>query len=180
MPISSSDIQFRYSVKTGSTGNTTPGNAAGSLGKYLSTTNIEDASLHALFPELTGDENAASNQDYSCLFVLNNHPTLTLQRTVIWVVSEVAGGAEMYLALDNIGIKPKGSSTVQASSTANKNTVPTSTTAFEKPTTKATGLVIGDVAPGSAIAVWIRRTAKNSPAQLNDGATLRIDGDTAA
>lgn len=180
MPISSTDIVFRYSVTTGTAGNTTAGTAAGSHGKYVSTTAIADASLHALFPELTGDENAASISDFKCIFVLNNHPTLTLQRTVVWVVSEVAGGAELAVALDNIGITAKGATTAQAATIADKNAVPAGTTAFSKPTSKATGLVIGDMAPGTVIAIWVRRTAVNSPAQLNDGATLRVDGDTAA
>jgi hypothetical protein len=39
MPIADTDILFKFSVKTGSAGNSTSGTAAGSLGKYISVTN---------------------------------------------------------------------------------------------------------------------------------------------
>ncbi len=180
MPITSTDIVFRYSVTTGTAGDTTAGTAAGSHGLYISTTVILDASLANLFPELTGDENAALTVDYKCLFVRNSHPTLTMQRTVVWMVSEVAGGADLAIALDNIGVTPAGQTAAQAAQIANKNTAPVGTTAFSTPTSKGTGLVVGDIPPNSCIAVWVRRTAKNSSAQANDGATLRVDCDTAA
>jgi len=181
MPIQSSDIQYKYSVTTGTTGNTTVGTAAGSNGRFISTTQLTDAVLNNLFPDVTGDENAAQNLDYKCIFVHNAHPTLVLQRTVIWLATEVAGGADTAIALDNIGVVPVGQGPgAQAAQIANKNTAPTGTTAFGSPTTKATGLAIGDIAPGSVIAIWVRRTAKNTPAQNNDGVTLRVEGDTAA
>lgn len=180
MPIASTDIRFKYSVTTGSAGNTTAGTAAGSNGRYISTTDLVDATLQNLFPDVTGDENAAQNVDYKCIFVHNAHPTLTLQRTVVWLVSEVAGGADTAIALDLIGVVPVGQGAPQAATIASKNNAPTGTTAFAAPTTKATGLAIGDIPAGSCIAVWVRRSAKNSPAQNNDGVTLRVEGDTAA
>jgi hypothetical protein len=180
MPISSSDIRVRYSVTTGTVGNTSPGTAAGSHGRYISTTDLPDATLNNLFPDVTADENAAQNVDYKCLFVTNLHPTLTLQRAVIFFVNEVAGGSDMALALDNVGVVLNGQSAIQATTIANKNTVPSGVTAFSTPTTKATALAIGDIPPGRCIGVWVRRTARNSPAQDNDGATLRVEGDTQA
>lgn len=180
MPIQSTDIRYYYSVLTGTAGNTTAGTAAGSRGKYISTTVLTDATLGNLFPDVTGDENAASNEDYACIFVRNGHATLTMQRTVIWLVSEVAGGAVTAIALDLLGVVPIGQAGAQAASIANKNTAPTGVTAFSAPTTKATGLNVGDIAPGSCIAVWVRRSAKNTAAQNADGVTLRVECDTAA
>lgn len=180
MPIQTADLLVKYSVTTGAAGNTTVGDAAGSHGKYISTTLITDAALNNLFPDITGDENAAQNVDYKCIFVHNNHATLTLQRTVVWLVGEVAGGADTAIALDLIGVVPVGQTTAQAATIADKNTAPVGTTAFAAPTTKATGLAIGDIPAGSVIAIWVRRTAKNTAAQNNDGMTLRVEGDTAA
>lgn len=180
MPIASTDILYKYSVTTGAAGNTTAGTAAGSNGKYISTTPIQDATLDNLFDDVTGDENAASNVDYKCIFIHNNHATLTLQSTKIWLASEVAGGANTAIATDNIGITPVGQSGAQASTIANEDTAPTGVSAFSSPTTKAAGLTLGDIPAGSCVAVWIKRTATNSAAQNNDGVTLRVEGDTAA
>jgi len=180
MPIASTDILYKYSVTTGSAGNTTAGTAAGSLGKYISTTPVIDATLDNLFDDVTGDENAAGDVEYRCIFIHNNHATLTLQRTVVWMASEVSGGANVAIALDNIGVTAVGSSSAQAATDVNEDTAPTGVGAFSSPSSKAAGLSIGDIPPGSVAAVWIRRTATNSAAQNNDGVTLRVEGDTAA
>lgn len=180
MPIASTDVLFKYSTTAGAAGNTTAGSAGTSLGKYISTTPIQDATLDNLFPDITGDENAASNVDYQAFFVHNNHATLTLQNTVVWLASEVAGGANTAIATDNIAASAVGASTAQAATIATKNTAPTGTSAFSAPTTKATGLSLGNIGPGQVKAIWVRRTATNSAAQNNDGVTIRVEGDTAA
>jgi hypothetical protein len=181
MPIASSDILYKWSTTAGAAGNSTAAGAAGtSLGKYIATTQIVDATLNNLFPDITGDENAASNVDYQCIFVHNNHATLTLQNAVAWLSAEVAGGATVALATDNIAASAVGSASAQAAQIANKNTAPTGVSAFSAPTTKATGLSLGSIGPGQVKAIWVRRTATNSAAQNNDGATLRVEGDTAA
>lgn len=180
MPIQSTDILFKYSVKTGSAGNTTAGTAAGSLGGYVSTTPVPDATLGNLFDDVTGDENAAGDVEYRCFFVHNNHATLTLQATKVWVSAEVAGGANTAIALDNLGVTPVGQAGLQASTIVDENTAPSGVSAFSTPTTKTGGLLIGDIGPGQVAAIWVRRTATNSAAQNNDGATIRVEGDTAA
>lgn len=179
MPIASTDILYKFSETTGP-GNTNPGAAGTSLGGFISTSQVPDATLDNLFPDVTGDENAADNVDYQCVFVHNNHATLTLQRAVAWVPAEVAGGSNCAIALDGLGVTALGSSSAQAATIADKNTAPTGTGAFGTPTTKAAGLSIGDIPPGSVAAIWVRRTATNSAAMNNDGATLRVEGDTIA
>jgi len=100
MAIQSSDILFKLSVKTGSAGNSTAGTTGGSLGGYISTTQITDATLHNLFDAITGDENAASDVEYRCFFVHNSHATLTLLAPVVWLSSETSGGAAVAIAVD--------------------------------------------------------------------------------
>ncbi len=51
---------------------------------------------------------------------------------------------------------------------------------FSAPTTKGTGLNLGSLNAGQVRAIWIRRTAANTVAVSNDGATIRVEGDTAA
>lgn len=187
MPIASTDLLYKYSVVSGSAGNTVAAGAAGSyLGKYISTTQIVDATLDNLFPDITGDENAASNVDYQCIFIHNNHATLTLQNAVVWLAAIVAGGANNALSVDPTAASAVGSASVQALTIANKNTAPVSTgvspaaLVFTSPTTKSAGLAMGNIGPGQVRGIWVQRSATNSAAQNNDGCTIRVEGDTAA
>jgi hypothetical protein len=180
MPIASSDVLIKTSISTGTAGNQSTQTTAGSsLGKYISTSQITDATLNNLFPDVTGDENAASNVDYQCVFVHNNHGSLTLQSPVIYISAEVAGGVSAAIAVDSTASSALGSASAQSLTIANKNTAPAAIS-FSSPTTKATGLSLGNIANGNVKAFWIRRTAANTAAVNSDGATVTVAGDTAA
>lgn len=78
MAITATDIHYRGSTTAGSAGNTTAfGGAGTSLGKYITNADYTDASLNNLFDDITGDQNAASQVDYQCMFVYNAHATLS-------------------------------------------------------------------------------------------------------
>lgn len=179
MAITATDVLFKFSVKTGSAGDSTAGTAAGSLGKYISTTAITDATLHNLFDVVTGDENAASDVEYRCFFVHNNHGSLTWTGVVVWISSETANGATAAISVDTTGVTAKGSSSAQAKEVTDESTAPATQT-FTAPTSKGSGLSIGDIAAGSVAAVWVRRTAANNAALDADGVVIRCEGDTAA
>jgi len=181
MAIVAGDILYKYSVKTGSAGNSTAGTAAGSLGKYISTTQITTATLHNLFDVITGDENAASEAEYRCIFIHNNHGSLALQNAVVWLQAEVSGGAAIAIAIDDLAASAVGSASAQADEVTDENTAPGSGVgSFSSPTTKGGGLSLGTINAGSCRAIWIRRTAANTAALDSDGVTLRVEGDTAA
>lgn len=177
MPIISSDLVYRFSVTSGSAGNTTAGTAAGSLGKYISTTAITDATLNNLFDDISATENAALTVDYRLFFVLNNHASITLTSPVVWLSSETAGGANIAISVDTTGVTAKGSASAQAKQIANETTAPTSQS-FSSPTTKGTGLTIADIPAGSVQGIWVRRTAAASTALSPDGVVLRVEGNT--
>jgi len=180
MAITATDILFKLSIKTGTAGNqNAQSDVNASLGKYISTTQITDATLNNLFDDVSGDENAASDVEYRCIFVHNAHATLTWQSVVAWLSAEVSGGANAAIAIDDIAASPIGQATAQADEVVNEDTAPTGE-AFSSPTTKATGLSIGDLAAGTCRAIWVRRTATNSAALDSDGVTVRCEGDTAA
>lgn len=185
MPIVASDIQFRLS-KAASPGNSGTSTPAASLGGYVSTTVITDATLNNLFDDITGDENAASESEYRCIFVVNNHATLAYQNAVIWVSADVAGGATVALSVDTTAASPIGQSgTPQSKTVANEDTAPATQTftAYASGSaidTKARGLALGTINAQQVRAVWIRRTAANSAALNNDGFTLSVSGDSAA
>jgi hypothetical protein len=180
MPIVSSDIKYKLSIKTGSAGNSLAQSDPDlSLGKYISTTEVVDATLHELFDVITGDENAASTADYRCIFVHNSHASLSLQNAVVWLSAEVAGGAVVAISVDTTAASAIGSGSAQAKEVANETTAPSSQT-FTSPTTKGTGLSLGTIPSGQCKAFWIRRTAANTAALDADGVTFRVEGDTAA
>jgi hypothetical protein len=180
VPIISTDLVLMLSVTTGSAGDTTaqavPGN---SLGKYVSTTAFATG-LNGLFDDISGAENAASTVDYRCLFIKNNHATLTLSNAVVYLSAEVAGGASIAIAVDNLAASAKGSSSAQAALIANELAVPSGVGTFSSPTTIATGLVIGTLTPGQVRGIWVKRTAANTAALDADGVTIAVTGDSPA
>lgn len=179
MAITATDILFKLSTTAGTAGNQNTSTAAGSLGKYISTTQMTDNTVGNLFDDVTGDENAASTVEYRCFFVHNDHGSLTWESVKVWISSEVAGGASVAIGLDPAGVTAKGLGSAQAATIANESTAPAGVT-FTAPTTKAAGLSVGDIAAGSVQAIWVRRTAANTAAVDADGATIRCEGDTAA
>ena len=176
MSILPADIKKRYSV-TAAAGNTTAGTAVASLGDQVSTTDIADNVLGNLFQDVTGDQSAAGVVKYRCIFIGNEHATLTLTAADVSVVNQVANGASIAVAVDNIAASAKGSASAQATTIANELTAPVAVGAF------GTGpVVIGDLAPGFVRAVWVRQTTlagATSPLPDGvDGFDLLIDGDT--
>lgn len=179
MPIVTGDILRKYSTTAGSAGNSNSGTMAGSLGKYISTTQITTAVSNNLFPDISGSENSSSNADYKAEFVHNSHGSLTLQSGVIWISSEVAGGATIAIGVDTTAASAIGSSSAQALQIADKNTAP-SGVSFSSPTTKGAGVAMGDIAAGFCRALWWRRTAANTAALSGDGGVVRYEADSAA
>lgn len=179
MSISSSDILYKLATTSGSAGNSTAqGDPNASLGKYISTTTITDATVNNLFDNISGDENAASTVDYRCFFVRNNHGSLTWLSPKVWISSEVSGGASVAIGIDTTAASAIGDTSAQALTIANETTAP-SGVSFSAPTTKSGGLSLSDLPAGYCRAIWVRRTAANTSAKDSDGATIRVEGDTA-
>lgn len=181
MAITATDIHFRGSVVTGAAGNSVAPPAAGSnLGKYIPNADMTDAALNNLFPDTTGDENAASQVDYQCMFVYNAHATLAWQAPVAWLSAEVAGGTSVALGWDTTASSALANASDQAVTIANKNTAPAGAS-FTAPTTKVGAAASpGNIAATNVKGLWVRRTAANTAAVDSDGATIRVEGDTAA
>ena len=179
MPIATGDILWKYSKNTGPGNSSAQGDPNDSIGGFMSSTAWAGGTLHDLFDIVTGDENTASEAEYRCVFVHNAHGSLTLQSPKLWLAAEVASGTNVALAIDGTGVVTATSASAQAERIANENTAP-SGEAFSSPTTKGAGISVPNIPAGSCIGIWIRRTATNSAAQNADGATPRIEGDTAA
>lgn len=180
MAILTTDLKYKLSTTAGSAGNTlAQGTPANSLGKYVATTVVDQGvTLHNLFPKLTGPQNAASVVHYLLVFVHNDHATLTAEALAVWIDSQVSGGASIAIGLDPAGNVVKGSASAQAATIASITDAPAGVT-FTAPTDYAGGLVVGDLQAGYVRGVWVRRTAANTAAKDADGATLKVQSDTA-
>lgn len=180
MAIASSDILLKLATTAGAAGNSNAqADPNASLGKYISTTEVSGTALNNLFDNVSGPENAASDVEYRCVFVHNNHGSLTYQAPLIYISSEVAGGASIALAVDSTAASAIGSASAQALTIADESTAPVGLS-FTSPTTVGTGLALGDIAAGYCKAFWVRRTAANTVALDSDGGSIMISGGTAA
>src|SRR5687767_2323856 len=117
MSIQPTDIVKRYSVAAAA-GDTTPGTAATSLGDQVSTTAIADDAFGNIFPNVTDVESLAGVVKHRCIFVLNTHATLTLTGATVAIVSQIASGSTVTIAVDNIAASAKGAVTPQAATIA--------------------------------------------------------------
>lgn len=180
MAIVTGDLLVKLSVSAAAGNTTAQGDPNASLGDQISTTALTDNTLHNLFDVITGDENAASDVEYRCLFVHNNHGTLAWQNPTLWITSEVANGASAAFGWDTTAASAVGSASAQALTVANESTAPAGVS-FSAPTSKASGIQLGaNISAGNVKAFWVRRTAANNAALDNDGVTLRLEGDSSA
>jgi hypothetical protein len=182
MAIVTGDLLYKYSKNTGPGNSSAQADPNDSIGGFMSSSAWAGGTLHDLFDVVTGDENAASDVEYRCIFVHNNHATLALQTPKIWIVSQSGGvgvGADIAIALDGVGITVSNSASAQAERVANENTAP-SGEVFSTPTTKAGGLSPANIPAGSVLPIWVRRSALNTAAVNSDDFVIRIEGDTSA
>lgn len=176
MAIVASDIVFRLSV-VAAAGDTTASSGAASLGDQVSTSVITTATLNNIWDDVSGAESAAGDVEYRCLFVLNNHATLTLVGANTYITSQTAGGGLIEMGLDPAAVSPKGQASAQAATIANESTAPAGVT-FTSPTS-GSPLVIGDIIAGSVKGIWLRRTVTAGAGALNpDGVIIGVTGDT--
>lgn len=183
MAITATDLLFKHSTTAGAAGNSTAGTPAGSLGKYISTTELSGTAQNNLFDDVSGAENAASDVEYRCFFLHNAHATLTYQNAVVYLSGgDPAGGANVAIAVDSTAASAIGSASAQALQIADEGDSGTALSGltFSAPTTAGTGLSLGNIGPGQCRAVWVRRSATNSAAVTGETVTLAVSGDTAA
>lgn len=167
MPIVAGDIDIHLS---GGAGNSDP-NA--SLGGIISTTQVVDATLHNLFDLVSSAETTAGDTEYRCIYVKNNHGSLTLQNATVQILTDTpSGDTDAEIAVGTAAIN----GTEQT--VADESTAPTGVT-WES--AAATPLALGNIPFGQHKAVWIKRVVSAAAgAYSTDSVVLQINGDTAA
>lgn len=169
MAIVPADIHQRLS---GGAGNSDP---TLSLGGIVSTTQIVSASEENTFANVGAQEANDGSTKYRGFYVLNNHGSLTLESTVIWISSQTPSGDTV------VAIALAGEGLDQTMETiANEDTAPVGET-FTEPATKAAGLSMGNIPFGQRFGWWIRRIVTAAASALdNDDYDISVEGDTAA
>jgi hypothetical protein len=180
MAIADTDILLKLSTKSGSAGNSLTSTIAESLGKYISTTQVSGTPANNIFDDVSGAENQASDIEYRCIFVHNNHGSLTLQSALLYIYSEVAGGTSIALGVDTTAASAIAASAAQALEVADESTAPSGVTFYTSCVSLATALALGNIPAGYCKAFWLKRIAANTAAVAADGLVYRVAGGTAA
>lgn len=178
MAVVDADILVKLSINTGPGNSTAQGNVNDSIGGFMSSTQLTDNTLHNLFDAITGDENAASDDEYRCIFIHNSNASSTAgPNGKLWISTDtVAGAADIALALDGTGVVAYNSASAQAERLANEDAIP-SGESFTTPLSKSAGISVPNLAANQVIAVWLRRTAANGGARSSVNATIRVEFD---
>lgn len=176
--ITSAELVTKYTVVTGSAGNAVANTTVGTfLGNKVASSNWAGGGTNDLFADITGAQNAASQVDYAGIGLYNSNAANAYQNAVVYLASEVAGGASVAVGVDTTAASAVGSAAAQLLTIASNITAPAGVT-FSSPTTAAAGVALGSIPSGNVRGVWVRRTAANSAALSADGVTLGFSGDT--
>lgn len=174
MPIASSDIKY---ILSGGTANADP-NA--SLGGARSTAGgaavITSDGLNNVWDNVSGDDSAAGDTEYRCIYIDNQHGSLTLTGAVCWIESNTSNAnTDITIGLDAAAVDGTAQGPL-----ANENTAPGSVT-FVAAVNKAGGLALGNLTTNTHRAIWIKRVVTaGATASNNDAYTLKTEGETAA
>ncbi|HPS70504.1 MAG TPA: hypothetical protein PLO19_07170, partial [Candidatus Cryosericum sp.] len=154
MAIATTDLIWRLS---GGASNTDP---AAALGGAMSTAGggviTKTKTFNSIFDDVTGAEAAAGDIEYRCIYIHNEHATLTLSSAKVWIEANTTN-TEIDIGLDLAG-KDGTADTIADESTAPDPAV----TFAHNCTAYASGLALGNLAAGEGYAIWIRRTIASS------------------
>jgi hypothetical protein len=170
MPIVASDIKIRLS------GGAANSNVNLSLGGAKSTTEVVDNTAHNLFDQVTGSESGSGDTEYRCVYIHNNHASLTMQNVRVYIQSNST-------SVDDTWEIALGSSAVNGTEQTipDENTAPTGVTFSNTAVSYATGLAPPDIPFGQHKAIWYKRIVNPAAAAINNNSvTINVDCDTAA
>lgn len=128
-----------------------------------------------LLDDIGTAEAAAGESEYRAFFVKNTNATDTAYSVKVWIAANTpATSTAVQIALADEGV----ANTIET--VANEGTAPVGPT-FADAADEGSALSIGNLAPGQAHGVWIKRTVTaTSVAFANDTATIRTKANTAA
>lgn len=180
MAIIVGDILSKGSNSSASSGNSVANAGSGTnLGGFCTTGTITDAVANNVFPDVSGDENLAGNPDFQEVFVYNANLTNTYLLVSVYIIGETADGAVTQLGADPTAASPLASGSPQGLTITSKGVAPVGVV-FSAPTTRSTGILLGDIPSGYVKGLWIRRSTPNIPNSNNHTFQYATAGDTTA
>lgn len=183
MAIVSGDIKF-YLTGAGSDGGA-QANSNASLGRYRSSTEIVDSSLHNLFDEVNGTESQAGDTEYRCICVKNTNILDTWEAVKVWLATATGNSQDVVsFALEvPTGGDQTGSAQVIGNETTTPNTGAGNVGNWSTATSETNAETVeinahdANLDAEEILFIWIRRTiAAGASAQSGDGVTLRVKG----
>lgn len=126
--------------------------------------------LHDLFDLVSPAEGVAGDTEYRAIDVKNTNVVETLYSAVIFI-SQITSGADdaVEIAYDSTGTQ----------SVANESTAPSSPSlSFSAPTTKETGIALGDIASEGVKRVWVKRIVDAAASSAISDGILSVTGGT--
>jgi len=169
MAIVSSELKLFHSG--GGSNSTIANDIAGDI----SSVELTDNTLNNLWDDVSGDESSPGDTEYRKCFFKNTNGSLTAQSTVLWIDTNTTSTNDTI----NIGLDPAGAGAAGAD-IANESTAPAGVS-FSAPSSKGTGLSMGNVSSGARYAIWVKRIVDASAAANdNNSYILKIECDTAA
>lgn len=170
MPVIPSDVIMYLS---GGSSNTDP---EASLGGEMSSEVVSRDSVSDLFDDILPDQSAVGRVDYRCVYIYNDSATDDFESVVAFIsIQSISPETTIELGVDPAGVGD-GTSTGVATVIAEETDVPTGVS-FSL-ADEVSPVALGDLAPGEAIAFWIKRTVTAGASDIADTFQIAIKGDT--
>lgn len=167
--VEDTDMSIRYSAVEAERGNTDTGTLDDSTGAHISVTEVPDDTLENFLPTVLGTETLDGVTKYRCFFVVNDHPTLTLEDCAVTISAQTSGGATVTVASDDVVASDLDALLAQADS----GTIPEDVGTF------GSSASLGDIGPHQCRAFWLRQvTAAGAALVQPDQATVSFSGVT--
>lgn len=110
-----------------------------------------------IFPDVTSAEAGAGDDEYRCVYVLNDHGSETISSLKLWIGKEYSGEESVSIAVDTNGVGGTAATIVDG----DDSTSVLSGLTFVSPVTEGTGVEVTTIAAGSWVPIWIKRTVQN-------------------
>ena len=169
MAILAGDLKMWLS---GGASNATPNLSLG--GARSTTTELLNATLNNLFDDVTSGEATAGDTEYRCVYLQNDHASLTLENAAIYITQNTPSpDTEIFVGADLAGVNGTADTVVD------EDTAPSPVVSFSTAAGIGNKIVLGNIPFGQVHAIWVRRvTNVSSGAFSNDNFILRFQGDT--
>ena len=177
MPIVAADLVWRLS---GGASNTDPNAALGGIMSTVAGGIITTGVDNNLFDDISGDEGNDGDTNYRGIYFKNNHGSLTLTGTKVWISSNTTSTDDtINIALADEG-EGDGATTGVMETIVDEDTAPVGPS-FSAPANKTAGLSFGDLDAGNVFGLWVQRIVNAGAAAIDaNSATIRAEGDSAA